>query len=96
MMAERQFRLTDEERAAWRRDGYVVREDVFSGEENAVLNRVAEQVVAGERTFPAAHIDRNALVRDGVEQRSGIHGMHKIHFPNCYLVEFLQRVRDPA
>ena len=94
-MAERRFRLTDDERAAWQRDGYIVREDVFTGEENELLNRVAEQVVAGERAFPEAHVDRNALVRDGVEQRSGIHGMHKIHFPSCYLAEFLQRVRDP-
>ena len=34
MMAERRFRLTDDERAAWQRDGYIVREDVFTGEEN--------------------------------------------------------------
>ena len=95
MTAERRFRLTDDERAAWQRDGYVVRENVFGGEENEVLNQVAEAVVAGERAFPQAHVDRNALVRDGVERRAGIHGMHKIHFPNCYLPEFLWRVRDP-
>ena len=47
------------------------------------------------RAFPEAHVDRNALVRDGREQRPGIHGMHKIHFPSCYVAEFLQRVRDP-
>ena len=72
-----------------------MRENVFSGEENTRLNSVAEEVVTGVRAFPDAHIDRNALVRDGKEQRSGIHAMHKIHFPSCYVVEFLQRVRDP-
>ncbi len=72
-----------------------MRENVFSGEENTRLNSVAEEVVAGVRAFPDAHVDRNALVRDGKEQRSGIHAMHKIHFPSCYVVEFLQRVRDP-
>ena len=72
-----------------------MRENVFSGAENELLNRVAEEVVAGERAFPEAHVDRNALVRDGMQQRSGIHAMHKIHFPSCYLAEFLQRVRDP-
>ena len=94
-MVERRFRITDGERAAWQRDGYFMRENVFSGAENEHLDRVAEEVVAGERAFPQVQIDRNALVRDGREQRSGIHGMHKIHFPSCYVVEFLQRVRDP-
>ena len=94
-MAERQFRLTEEERQAWQRDGFFLRENVFSREENDRLNTVAEEIVAGARAFPEAHVDRNALVRDGREQRPGIHGMHKIHFPSCYVAEFLQRVRDP-
>ena len=94
-MAERRFRLTEDERQAWQRDGFFLRENVFSGDENDLLNTVAEEIVAGTRAFPEAHIDRNALVRDGTEQRSGIHGMHKIHFPSCFVAEFLQRVRDP-
>ena len=94
-MAERRFRLSEDERQAWQRDGFFLRENVFSGEENDLLNTVAEEIVAGARAFPEAHIDRNALVRDGQEQRSGIHGMHKIHFPSCFVAEFLQRVRDP-
>jgi hypothetical protein len=93
--AHGQFQLTDGEKGAWERDGFFVRENVFSSVENERLNTVAEEVVAGERAFPALHIDRNALVRDGREERAGIHGMHKIHFPSCYLPEFLQRVRDP-
>ena len=94
-MGHGQFRLTADEKGAWERDGFFVRENVFSGVENERLNTVAEEVVAGKRVFPAQHIDRNALVRDGREERAGIHGMHKIHFPSCYLPEFLQRVRDP-
>ena len=93
-MAERRNRLTDDERAAWERDGFLIRQNVFTAEENTVLNAVAEEIVAGARLFPAVHIDRNALVRDGQEQCSGIHGMHKLHFPSCYVPEFLQRVRD--
>ena len=48
----------------------------------------------GKRRMPMAHIDRNALVRDGKDARSGIYGMHKIHHPSCYISEFLARVRD--
>ena len=48
-----------------------------------------------EGRLPLAHIDRNALVRDGKTTREGIYSMHKIHFPACYIPEFLTRVRDP-
>ena len=89
------FRLTDAERERWQRDGFFIRENVFSRAENEVLNKAAEEVVAGERPFPAEHVDRNALVRDGKEQRTGIHAMHKLHFPSCHIPEFLERVRDP-
>ena len=94
-MSDRQHRLSAEERAAWERDGFVIRTGVFAAEENRRLNTIAEQIVAGTRPFPPAHVDRNALVRDGAERRSGIHAMHKLHFPSCYVSEFLQRVRDP-
>ena len=92
---ERSHRLTGAERERWQRDGFFIRENVFTRDENEVLNRVAEEVVAGTRPFPAEHVDRNALVRDGKEQRTGIHAMHKLHFPSCFLPEYLQRVRDP-
>ena len=92
---DRSYRLTGPEFERWQRDGFIVRENVFTGEENELLNRAAEEVVAGTRPFPAEHVDRNALVRDGMEQRTGIHAMHKLHFPSCYVREFLERVRDP-
>ena len=89
------FRMTSDEIQRWERDGYFVRENVFSYEENDHLRQVAEDIVAGKRSMPMAHIDRNALVRDGKDARSGIYGMHKIHHPSCYIPEFLARVRDP-
>ncbi|MCY4483581.1 MAG: phytanoyl-CoA dioxygenase family protein [Spirochaetaceae bacterium] len=89
------FRLTDAERERWQRDGFFIRENVFSRAENEVLNKAAEEVVAGTRPFPAEHVDRNALIRDGKEQRTGIHAMHKLHFPSCHIPEFLERVRAP-
>ena len=67
----------------------------LSYEENDRLRQVAEDIVAGKRRMPMAHIDRNALVRNGKDARSGIYGMHKIHHPSCYIPEFLARVRDP-
>lgn len=92
---DRSFRLTGAERECWQRDGYFIRDNVFTRAENEVLNRAAEEVVAGTRQFPTEHVDRNALVRDGKEQRTGIRAMHKLHFPSCHIPEFLERVRDP-
>ena len=86
--------LTDGEKDAWDRNGFLVRENVFTTEENDALRQVAEDIVDGKRPFPDAHIDRNALVRDGATERDGIYGMHKIHHPSCYIPEFLTRVRD--
>ncbi len=88
-------RMTPDEIQHWERNGYFVRENVFSHKENDHLRQVAEDIVAGKRKMPMAHIDRNALVRDGKDPRSGIYGMHKIHHPSCYIPEFLARVRDP-
>ena len=88
-------RMTPDEKQCWDRAGYFVRENVFSTKENDQLRQVAEDVVAGKRKMPMAHIDQNALVRDGKDTRAGIYGMHKIHHPSCYIPEFLARVRDP-
>lgn len=88
-------RLTPEERAHWDENGYLVRHKVFDAEENDRLRQVAEDVALGKRRMPTPHIDRNALVRDGKAAVDGVHAMHKIHHPSCYLPEFLQRVRDP-
>ena len=87
--------MTPDEIQHWKRNGYFVRENVFSHKENDDLRQVAEDIVAGKRKMPMAHIDRNALVRDGKDTRSGIYAMHKIHHPSCYIPEFLARVRDP-
>ena len=92
------FHMTAEEEQRWQRDGYFVRENVFSHEENDQLRAVAEDVVAGKRKMPMVHIDQNALVRDGKDAkdaRKGIYAMHKIHHPSCFIPEFLARVRDP-
>ena len=95
-MKEREnFRLSPDELAQWQRDGYIVRHGVFTAEENDALRQVAEDIVDGKRPFPEKHIDRNALVRDGKADRSGIYAMHKIHFPGRYNPEFLGRGRDP-
>lgn len=88
------FCMTPDEILHWEHNGYFVRENVFSEQENDHLRQVAEDVVSGKRHMPMAHIDRNALVRDGQEKREGIYGMHKIHHPSCYISEFLTRVRD--
>ena len=87
--------LSADEKRDWERNGYLVRKGIFSAGENNALRQVAEDIVAGRRKMPLAHIDRNALVRDGKEAREGIYSMHKIHFPACYIPEFLTRVRDP-
>ncbi len=89
------FALSPDELTQWQRDGFIVRENVFTPEENDALRQVAEDVVAGRRQMPTPHIDRNAQVDDGKVQRDGIYAMHKIHHPSCYLTEFLERVRDP-
>ena len=92
---ERKFRLTPKERAAWNENGYFVRLNVFTTEENDVLRQVAEAVVDGKRPYPSTNINQNALVRDGKIEEQGIYAMHKIHHPSCYCPEFLARVRDP-
>ena len=58
------FRMTPDEIQRWERDGYFVRDNVFADEENDRLRQVAEDIVAGKRRMPMAHIDRNALIRD--------------------------------
>ena len=69
---ERKFRLTPEERSSWEENGYFVRCDVFTEEENDVLRRIADDIAIGKRLFPTANIDQNALVRDGEVEASGI------------------------
>ena len=92
---ERKFRLTLEEQSSWDENGYFVRYDVFTEEENDILRQIADDIAVGKRPFPSDNINQNALVRDGKAEASGIHAMHKIHHVSCYCPEFLARVRDP-
>jgi len=89
------FALNDAETESWNKNGFLVRVGVFTRDENDALRQVAEDIVDGKRAFPAAHVDRNALVIDGEQDRSGINAMHKIHYPSSYCPEFLDRIRDP-
>ena len=91
---ERKFRLTPKERTSWDKNGYFIRDDVFTKEENDVLRQIADDIAIGKRPFPTANIDQNALVRDGKVEASDIYAMHKIHHVSCYCPEFLARVRD--
>jgi len=88
------LRLTPEERSSWDENGYFVRLNVFTKEENDVLRQIADDIAVGKRPFPKGNIDQNALVRDEKVEASGIHAMHKIHHVSCYCPEFLDRVRD--
>ena len=92
---DQRFKLSPDERAFWNENGYLVRLNVFTPEENDAFRQVAEDIVDRKRPFPTVHIDQNALVRDGKAAQQGIYAMHKIHFPSCYDPEFLARVRDP-
>ncbi len=92
---DRKFGLSADELSFWNENGYLIRLGVFTAEENDALRQVAEDVVDGKRPFPSAHIDKNALIRDGKEEAlEGIYTMHKIHHPSCFCPEFLTRVRD--
>ena len=92
---DRRFGLSADELTHWNENGYLVRLNVFTAEENDVLRQVAEDVVDGKRRYPSTNINQNALVRDGKIEEQGIYAMHKIHHPSCYTPEFLARVRDP-
>ena len=62
---DRPFALSTDELACWNENGYLVRLNVFTPEENDVLRQVAEDVVDRKRPYPATNVDQNALVRDG-------------------------------
>ena len=62
---ERKFRLTPKEQTSWDENGYFVRFNVFTKEENNLLAQIADDIAIGKRTFPGYHIFQNALVRDG-------------------------------
>ena len=88
------FRLTLEERASWDENGYFVRYDVFTKEENNILAQIADDIVDGKRSFPDYHIFENALVRDDKIEAQGIYAMHNIQYVSCNCPEFLARTRD--
>ncbi|MYF98646.1 phytanoyl-CoA dioxygenase family protein [Candidatus Poribacteria bacterium] len=92
---ERTFRLTSEERSSWEENGYFVRLNVFTKEENDILAQIADDIVDGKIPFPDYHIFENALVRDGKTDAQGIYAMHNIQYVSCNCQEFLERTRDP-
>ena len=94
-LPERQFALTPDELSFWNENGYLVRHDVFTVQENDILRQIADDIVEGKRPFPSEGIEKNALVRDRKVEASGIEAMHKISQVSCYCPEFLARVRDP-
>ncbi len=94
-LPERQFALTPDELSFWNENGYLVRHDVFTVQENDILRQIADDIVEGKRPFPSEGIEKNALVRDRKVEASGIKAMHKISQVSCYCPEFLARVRDP-
>ena len=91
----RQFRLTANELEQWNENGYFVRYDVFTDEENDVIRQIADDIALGKRPFPDYHIFENALVRDGKVEAQGVHAMHNIQYVSCNCPEFLARTRDP-
>ena len=91
---EWKFRLTPEERSQWNENGYFVRYDVFTEEENGFLAQIADDIAIGKVSFPDYHIFQNALVRDGKIKAQGIHAMHNIQYVSCNCPEFLARTRD--
>ena len=91
---ERKFSLIPEERSSWDENGYFVRYDVFTKEENDLLGQIADDIVDGKRPFPDYHIFQNALVRDGKVKEQGIYAIHNIQYVSCNCPEFLDRTRD--
>ena len=92
---ERKFRLTPEERTSWNENGYFIRYNVFTKEENDFLAQIANDIATGKRPFRAQNVHQNAMVRDGKTEASGPNAMHAIHHINHYSPEFLERTRDP-
>ena len=91
---ERKFKLTADELEQWNENGYFVRYDVFTEEENDVIRQIADEIALGKRPFPDYHIFENALVRDGKVEAQGVHAMHNIQYVSCNCPEFLARTRD--
>ena len=69
-----QYGLSTDE-AYWNENGYLVRLNVFSAEENDALRQVAEDVVDEKRPFPSTNVNKNALVRDRKIEEQGIYAM---------------------
>ncbi len=90
----REFGLTSGERSSWEENGYFVRLNVFTKEENDFLAQIADDIAIGKRPFPDYHIFQNALVRDGEVKEQGVYAMHNIQYVSCNCEEFLARTRD--
>ena len=92
---EREFRLTQEEKSSWEENGYFVRHNVFTKDENNEIAKIADEIAERKRTFPEYHIFENALVLDGKVEASGVYRMHNIQYVSCNCTKFLERTRDP-
>ncbi|RKU30750.1 hypothetical protein C6497_03465 [Candidatus Poribacteria bacterium] len=90
-----EFSLTEDERSSWEENGYFLRYNVFTKEENDILAKIADDIVNRKRSFPEYHIFENALVRDGKAEAEGIYAIHNIQYVSCNCREFLDRTRDP-
>lgn len=88
-------RLSNEQKAQWQEQGFLVLREVYSPEESKTLAVLAEDLALGRRPFPQKHIELNAKVSAGVVQAEGLAAMHKIHHPHLFNADFLARVRDP-
>ena len=53
---ERKFKLNADELSHWNENGYFVRFDVFTKEENDILRQIADDIVDGKQPFPDYHI----------------------------------------
>lgn len=92
---ERKYKLTPDEKISWEENGYFIRYNVFTKDENDNLGQIADEIVEGKRPFPTKGIHKNALVLDGKVEASGVYAMHCIHHINKHSPEFLSRTRDP-
>ena len=55
------FRLSAEEFSQWNQNGYFVRHDVFTKEDNNFLAQIADDIANGKWPFPDYHIFQTYL-----------------------------------
>ena len=88
------FRMTPDEIQRWERDGYFVRENVFSDEKTIIYDKWPKTLSPGSEECLWAHIDRNALVRDG-KTRDQVYTVCTRSITPVASSRSSSRVRDP-